>query len=318
MALEDDELDLGIVVFVEGEEENGSPSFEGFLSEHRDLLQSDVIIVADSDNPSTTVPALTTSLRGNVTATLRVRTLDHAVHSGMFGGVIPDAMMAFTRLAASFYDESAGIAIAGLESSPGDLAGELAMLGHESPSAPGVAEVGHGSVPQRLWRSAALTITGMDIPSVMNASNTLLPEVSAKISLRVPPGKTASYAHAALEAHIGAHVPFGASWSLDGVSLGEPFLIDHATPSLQIAAEALAEGFGQPAVYQGVGGSIPFISQLAAAFPQAQILVTGVEDPDTRAHSPNESLDLGVLWRAVLSEGLLLRELNRREVSGLS
>lgn len=309
---------LGIVVFIEGEEENGSPSFAGFLDEHRELLRGDVIIVADSDNPSSATPALTVSLRGNVTATLRVQTLNHAVHSGMFGGVLPDAMMAFSALAASFYDADGGLAIGGLGSPASGEPGEALAIGSEAPLAPGVREVGHGSLPQRLWRSAALTITGMDIPSVAHASNTLLPEVSAKLSLRVPPGMTAKEAEVLLESHIAAHIPFGAKWELRDVSLGEPFALDASAPALDLAVKALGEGFGAEAVYQGVGGSIPFISQLAEAFPEAQILVTGVEDPDTRAHSPNESLDLLVFWRALLSEALLLSELNRREISDLA
>ena len=312
------DIQLGVVVFIEGEEENGSPSFAGFLREHRELLQGDVIIVADSDNPSTDTPALTVSLRGNVTATLRVETLTHAVHSGMFGGALPDAMMAFSALAASFYDSAGGLAISGLEGPAASEPGEAQEIGPQAPLSQGVREVGHGSLPQRLWRSAALTITGLDVPSVAHASNTLLPEVSAKLSLRVPPGMSAEAARLLLEAHIGAHIPFGAQWELRDVSLGEPFSLDSSAPALDLAAQALGEGFGTEAVYQGVGGSIPFISQLAEVFPEAQILVTGIEDPDTRAHSPNESLDLRVLWRATLSEALLLSELNRREISDLA
>jgi acetylornithine deacetylase/succinyl-diaminopimelate desuccinylase-like protein len=158
----------------------------------------------------------------------------------------------------------------------------------------------------------------MDIPSVAHASNTLLPEVSAKLSLRVPPGMSAGSALTLLKDHITRQIRFGATWELHDVSLGEPFSLDPSGPVVGLAGTALAKGFGAEAVYQGVGGSIPFISQLAEVFPQAQILVTGIEDPDTRAHSPNESLDLSVLWRAILSEAVLLSELNRREISDLA
>lgn len=307
-----EDIALGIVVFVEGEEEIGSPSFAGFLTEHRALLAGDVIVVADSDNPSTSVPAITTSLRGNVTATLTVRTLDHAVHSGMFGGVLPDAITAFAVLAATFYDPNGAVAIEGLQAPGGDAQASNELM----PGAlPGVAQLGRGSVADRLWHQAAVTITGIDAPSVMNASNTLLAEVSAKLSLRVPPGCAAGDALVALEQHIERYIPFGAHWGLGDVSLGEPFSMGQDAPALRACAEALEEAFGAPAVFQGVGGSIPFISQLAEEFPGAQIVVTGVEDPDTRAHSPNESLHLGVLWRAALGELLFLLNLNRREVS---
>jgi acetylornithine deacetylase/succinyl-diaminopimelate desuccinylase-like protein len=307
-----DDIDLGVVVFVEGEEENGSPSFAGFLRQHKALLAGDVIVVADSDNPSPEVPAITTGLRGNVTAVLRLRTLTHAVHSGMFGGVLPDAMTAFVALASTFFDGRGSLAIAGLHASaPAELEAEEPLPG----SLPGVSQLGHGSISDRLWRQAALTVTGIDAPSVLNASNTLLPEVRAKLSLRVPPGVRARDALAAIEAHIGEHVPFGAHWELTDVSLGEPFVMGEDVFAVDTFAEALGDAFGHPAVFQGVGGSIPFISQLATEFPGAQIVVTGVEDPDTRAHSPNESLHLGVLWRAALGEALFLARLNRRRVS---
>jgi len=307
-----DSLRLGIVVFVEGEEENGSPSFPGFLVEHRALLTGDVIVVADSDNPSPDVPAITTSLRGNVTAVLTVRTLSHAVHSGMFGGVLPDAMTALVTLGASFWDASGAVAIEGLRL--GDTVQEIEVE-HVPGVLDGVGQLGRGTVSDRLWRQSALTITGMDAPSVAHASNTLLPEVSAKLSLRVPPELSAGVALAALEEHIRAHIPFGAHWELSDVSLGEAFSMGHGAPALRLCAEALESAFGVPAVFQGVGGSIPFISQLAQEFPTAQIVVTGVEDPDTRAHSPNESLHLGMFWRAALAETLFLAELNRREIS---
>lgn len=312
-AHEGTELSLGIVVFIEGEEENGSPSFDGFLQEYRALLAGDVIVVADSDNPAADRPAITTSLRGNVTATLSVATLSNAVHSGMFGGVLPDAMAAFVTLAASLYEPDGSVAIEGLhrDSAPR----EPDSSGDVWPLLPGVTQLGRGPVSERLWRAPAVTITGIDAPPVSQASNTLLPRISAKLSLRVAPGQSAAHALAALERHIQRYTPFGAHVELKDVSLGEPFLMSDGALAVSLAAAALEQGFGSPAIFQGVGGSIPFISLLATQFPGAAIVVTGVEDPLTNAHSPNESLHLGVLWSQVLSETIFLSELNRRKVS---
>ena len=309
---EQETLDLGIVVFIEGEEENGSPSFSSFLDSHADVLAGDIIIVPDSDNPATTEPALTVSLRGNVTAVLTIETLDHALHSGMFGGAVPDALTVFSLVAGSFYRPDGSLAIAGLEPSVGTNEAEEQRVGAEAGLLEGVLEVGSGSVADRVWRSPALTITGLDVPSVQNASNTLLPSVRAKLSLRVAPGSSAAESRKALEDHIAAVMPLGATWSLSDVSLGEPFSVDPHRDAMEVAAHALHAAFGNPPRYQGVGGSIPFISDLVRRFPEADILITGVEDPDTRAHSPNESLDLGVLWRAALAETTLLSLLNRR------
>lgn len=314
-ALTGAELKLGVVVFVEGEEENGSPSFPGFIEQHRNLLQGDIIVVADSDNPSTGVPAVTTRLRGNVTAVLSIRTLDHAVHSGMLGGAVPDAMMAFVRLAHSFYSASGDLAIEGLDRAAEATTGDREPVGEGAGLLPGVLEIGVGSVSARLWDSPALTITGLDVPSLENASNTLLPSVRAKVSLRVAPTQSAEGALRALEAHLGRWMPYGAHWELTEVSLGEGFQVNESSAAVSLAKQALTVGFGHAAVTQGVGGSIPFISTLAAKFPHAHVVVTGVEDPETRAHSPNESLDVGVLHKATLSEALFLSFVNARKVS---
>jgi acetylornithine deacetylase/succinyl-diaminopimelate desuccinylase-like protein len=233
----------------------------------------------------------------------------------MLGGAVPDAMMAFVRVAHSFYNPGGGLAIAGLDHAEDESLGHGEPVGEGAGLLPGVSEIGVGSVAARLWDSPALTITGLDVPTVEHASNTLLPSVRAKLSLRVAPTQRADSALRALEKHLGEWMPFGAEWELTQVSLGEGFQVDESSPALELAKQALTAGFGSQAVTQGVGGSIPFISTLAEKFPNAHVVVTGVEDPETRAHSPNESLDLAVLHKATLSEALLLGLVNDRKVS---
>lgn len=312
------DCDLGIVVFIEGEEEFGSRSFANFLQTHRETLEADVIVVADSDNWNVDTPALTTSLRGNVTFKLSVSTLDHASHSGMFGGGAPDAMLAIIPLLASFYTADGSVAVAGLRASePPTLAIEEERFRTEAALLPGVTPVGSGPFLSRLWTQPAITITGIDAPSVANASNTLLPKVSVRLSARIAPGQDSQSAYRALEAHIRAHTPFGAHVEISGVDLGESFRVDTTGWAITEAKKAMRDAWGVEPVETGVGGSIPFIADLARVFPQAQIVVTGVEDPDTRAHSPNESLHLGVFHKAILTEALFLSRLNRFSVSDL-
>ncbi|MGU3409223.1 dipeptidase [Microbacterium sp. M1A1_1b] len=308
-----DDLDLGVVLFVEGEEEFGSRSFRTFLREQKAHLAADVIVVADSDNWSTEVPAITVSLRGNVTFKLTLTTLEHASHSGMFGGAAPDAMLPMVRLLASLHDDQGSVAVEGLtaydapvpERSEDELAKDAALV-------EGVRPVGTGDVLSRIWFQPSITVTGMDVPSVANASNTLLPTVAARVSVRVAPGQSAREAAAAVERHIRAHTPFGARVEISEPDAGDGFLVDTSGWAVREARTAMAEGWGAAPVEQGIGGSIPFVSDLAAEFPDAQILVTGVEDPDTRAHSPNESQHLGVLHRAIASETILLARLATR------
>ncbi len=305
--------DLGIVIFFEGEEEFGSRSFANFLSDHESELAADVIVVADSGNWSTTVPALTVGLRGNVTFRLTVSTLEHASHSGMFGGAVPDAMLATVRLLDTLWDADGSVAVEGLtrRSAPTPAYDE-AQLRAETGLLEGVQPIGAGDILSRIWDSPAITVTGIDAPSVVEASNTLLPRVTVRISARIAPGQTASSAFAALEHHLHARAPFGAHLEISERDLGEPFLVDTDGWAVSDALETMAEAWGEDPVQLGVGGSIPFIATLVERFPDAQILVTGVEDPDSRAHSPNESLHLGAFRRAIAAEALLLARLDAR------
>jgi acetylornithine deacetylase/succinyl-diaminopimelate desuccinylase-like protein len=308
------DVDLGIVLYVEGEEEFGSPSFQNFLSDHRELLASDIIIVADSGNWSETVPALTVSLRGNVTFKLTVRTLDHALHSGMFGGVVPDAMLAMIHLLATLHNADGSVAISGLTSqSPETPEYDEVQLRTESGLLDAISPLGSGTFLNRIWNQPSVTVTGIDAPTVDNASNTLLPEVSVRVSVRVAPGQTAVSAAEAVTTHLLSHAPWGVVPVISDLSTGEPFLADTSGSAAVAARAAMTDAWGITPVDMGVGGSIPFISDFVAVFPEAQILVTGVEDPDSRAHSPNESLHLGAFEKAIVTQALLLLRLNMGE-----
>ncbi|KAB1644003.1 dipeptidase [Gulosibacter chungangensis] len=297
---------IGVSILIEGEEENGSRSFSRFLEEHRRELEADYIIVADSDNASPETPSLTVALRGNVTFNLTVRTLRHASHSGMYGGLAPDAMLATIQLLNTLWDEQGATAVAGLESHEATVpdADEAQLLAEAGVI--GGQLVGQGPLNSRMWYQPAITVTGIDAPNVANASNTLLPEVRVRISARVAPGQPAREFADALLAHLRAHAPFGAELEIDSLDIGEPFLVDAQGEGVARMLTALGEAWDTTPVEAGIGGSIPMISELMARFPAAQVLVTGVEDPGTKAHSPNESQHLGVLRRAIEAEARFL------------
>ena len=301
---------VGVTVFVEGEEESGSPSLVRLLAAHRDALAADVIVIADSDNWSTDTPALTVSLRGLADCVVEVATLDHGLHSGIWGGVVPDALSVLVRLLAGVHDDDGNVAVAGLhESTAAAVDYPPERVRADSGLLDGVSEIGSGSVPQRLWAKPAITVIGIDTTPVAAASNTLIPRARAKISLRVAPGGDAAVHLDALTAHLQRHAPWGAQVSVMRGEIGEPYAIDASGPVYDAARAAFRQGWGVEPIDMGMGGSIPFIAEFAAAFPQAKILVTGVEDPATQAHSINESLHLGVLERAAIAEALLLANL---------
>ena len=306
-----DDLPVGVTVLVEGEEEIGSPTLGAFLEEHRDLLAADVIVIADSGNWDIGEPALTTSLRGLVECYVEVRTLDHAVHSGMWGGVVPDALMVMVRLLASLHDDRGDVAVEGLHAGPAAAVDyPLDRLRAESGLTDGVELIGSGSVVERLWTRPALTVVGLDVTSTADASNTLAPAVRAKISMRLAPGDSSAAAMRCLEEHLRGHVPWGAELSVTAGEHGEPTRIDATGPAYDAARAAFREAWdGVEPVDMGVGGSIPFIAAFSDAFPDAAVLVTGVEDPDTRAHGANEGLHLAEFARVCLAEALLLHHL---------
>jgi acetylornithine deacetylase/succinyl-diaminopimelate desuccinylase-like protein len=298
---------VGVTVFVEGEEESGSPSLGRLLAAHRDALAADVIVIADSDNWSTDVPALTVSLRGLVDCVVEVATLDHGLHSGIWGGVVPDALSVLVRLLASLHDDDGNVAVAGLhESTAAAVDYPPERVRADSGLLEGVSEIGSGSVPQRLWAKPAITVIGIDTTPIDKASNTLIPRARAKISMRVAPGGDAEAHLDALTSHLREHAPWGARVTVTRGDVGEPYAIDASGPVYDAARAAFRQAWGVEPIDMGMGGSIPFIAEFAAAFPQAKILVTGVEDPATQAHSINESLHLGVLERAAVAEALLL------------
>lgn len=309
------DFDLGLVVFIEGEEEAGSPSFANFLQDFKDKLESDVIIVADSGNWSTEVPAITTTLRGLVSLEFEVRTLDHAVHSGMYGGAVPDAMLALTKILGTMWDENGSVSIKGLKGSNlVKLDYSDSQLRLDSGLLPSTKAIGTDSILARIWTKPALTLIGLDFPAIAVSSNTLVPSVRAKLSLRIAPGEVPEEALEALKAHILAHNTLGAEIDFGAVELGRPFSLGESGWAKELAARALQAAYGHASVDIGIGGSIPFIADLEAVFPGVQVLVTGVEDPDSRAHSPNESLHIETLRNAIVAQTLILIGANQLEL----
>jgi acetylornithine deacetylase/succinyl-diaminopimelate desuccinylase-like protein len=306
-----DDLPVNVVMFIEGEEEVGSDSLPALLKQHLDELRADVIVIADSGNWDIGEPALTTSLRGLVRVDVEVRTLTHAVHSGMWGGLVPDSLMTLARLIATLHDDEGNVAVEGLYAGPAaDVEYPESRLRAESGAAPGVQWIGSGSTVERLWTKPSLSVIGLTAPKAEGSSNTLVPAATARLSMRIAPGDTVENASDALTRHLEKHVAWGAELTITPVDVGEPTQIDATGPAYDAARASFTEAWdGTAPIDMGVGGSIPFIAEFLDAFPEASVLVTGVEDPDTRAHGANEGLHLAEFERVVHAEALLLAEL---------
>lgn len=303
---------VGVTLFVEGEEEVGSPTFSAFLAEHSDKLAADIIVVADSVNWSADVPALTTSLRGLVDCEVEVATLHRPIHSGV-GGAAPDALSALARVLASLHHDDGTVAVAGLVTGSGgavDL--DVDQWRAESGVLDGVALLGSGSLADRLWLQPSVAVLAIDAPRTDEAANVLVPVARAKVSVRLAPGQDVDAAMTALTDHLRGHAPWGAHVTVTPGAAGRPIRLELSSTAARLATSALREAFGTEPVKIGVGGSIPFVAELAEAYPQAAIVITGVGDPAANIHGPDESLHLGMFARTCLFEALLLHRLAAR------
>jgi acetylornithine deacetylase/succinyl-diaminopimelate desuccinylase-like protein len=298
---------VGVTVFVEGEEESSSEHLGEFLRRYGEDLEADAVILADAGNWRTGEPALTVSLRGIVALFIEVRTLDHAVHSGEYGGAIPDALTSLCRTLATLHDEDGNVAVPGLasaEADPLDLTEE--EVRRWAGVRPGVEMIGRGTLTSRMWTRPAISVLGLDAPRTPEASNQLVPVARAKVSMRIPPGQDPEEAMEALVKHLESNVPWGAQVTITREGSGSPYALSATGPVNDAMKRAMREAFGAEVVEMGAGGSIPFVAEFAHRFPQATLMLTGAGDPMCNAHSENESVDLGDLEKSCLAEALFL------------
>lgn len=308
------ELPVSVQLFLEGEEEAGSDGLEEILSNNRDVLHPDVIVIGDGGNWEVGTPAFISSLRGVVGVKLELRTLASAVHSGEYGGLVPDALMALSRLLATLHDDNGVVAIEGLVSEEVGEALDVpeSMAREQTGAVDGLELIGEGTLPSRLWTRPSVSILAIDAPPVSEAINQLVPVARAKVSLRIAPGQDTDAALEALKNHLRANVPWGARLDFIYEEKGDATVLDTDNPAVDVWREAFQEGYPNEAVEMGAGGSIPFIATFKELFPGAPILVVGAGDPTSAIHAPNESQDLADLEHAVLSEAIALRLLAER------
>jgi cysteinylglycine-S-conjugate dipeptidase len=304
---------VGVAVFIEGEEEIGSAHLPEFVGEYEDLLRADAIVLADCANWSIGQPTLTTSVRGILDCLVEVRTLDHAVHSGRYGGPVPDALTALCRLIATLHNRKGGVAVKGLRSgSSHTLRMPESDLRRFSGLRPSVRLLGRGSLADRLWARPAIAVLGIDAPPTSDSTTKLLPAASARISVRLAPGDDTRRAFLAVGEHLRRRAPWGAEVNVTLCREGEPHAIDVSGRAFQAFRRACADTWGRAPVEPGSGGSLPLVAALAAAYPDTAMLLTGVEDPESNAHSENESVHLGELRNCCINEAMLLAHLAAR------
>ncbi|CAG7619096.1 dipeptidase [Actinacidiphila bryophytorum] len=298
-----------VKVVVEGSEEQGTGGLERYAEEHPDLLTADAIVIGDAGNFRVGLPTVTSSLRGMVKLDVRVATLEGNLHSGQFGGAAPDALAALIRMLDSLRDASGATTIDGLDGSGSwtGLTYPEEDFRRDAKVLDGVELVGTGSVADRIWARPSVTVLGIDAPPVVGATPSVQAAAGAQVSVRVPPGMTADHAAQALTAHLLKAAPWGARVEVTQSGIGQPFQADTTSPAYSAMADAMREAYGQDLAIAGQGGSIPLCNTLGTLYPQAEILLIGLSEPEAQIHAVNESVSPQELERLALAEAVFLQ-----------
>jgi acetylornithine deacetylase/succinyl-diaminopimelate desuccinylase-like protein len=304
------EVPVNLKLVVEGSEEQGTGGLEDFVPKNADLLRADAILVCDTGNAAVGVPAVTVSLRGMVNVVVHVEALPGELHSGMFGGPAPDALAALVSILASLRDPQGETTVEGLRHDqtwsgapydPDAFRGDASMGSGES-------LLGAGTVSDMLWARPALTILGIDCPPVVGSTAAIVPRASARLNLRIPPGTDPDEAEAALTAHLRAAAPWGVTVTTETEATGSPFRAETDGPAYGAMRKAMSEAYGRDMVLLGQGGSIPLCNVFHETYPDAELLLMGVEEPLALIHAPNESVDPGEIERVATAEARFLQE----------
>ena len=301
-----------VKILVEGEEETIS-HLEAFVEANPEMFAADAYVIADIGPQAPGRPGLTTALRGDVACTVTVRTLANPVHSGEFGGAAPDALTAMIRILDTLHDENGDTVIPGVDSGAWEGA-EMDEDVYRAGSAilPGVEFLGTGTLSDRIWAKPSVTVLGMDLPNTAEASNVLLNQVKAKLSMRIIPGSDGDAQLEALMSHLRAQRPWNCEVVVEKVKVGHPFAVDESHPAIVAAEDALREAYGAEVEAIGSGASIPLVASFKKIAPDAAIVLWGAEDTaQARIHASDESVDPQEIERMIVAQTLFIREFAR-------
>jgi cysteinylglycine-S-conjugate dipeptidase len=294
---------VGIKICIEGYEEIGSGALPGYPPTDPDMFRADTLVIGDMGSISPGTPTLTTALRGMANVILEVRTLASGKHSGQYGGAAPDALLALIHAIASLHDERGDVAVAGLRRNEWDGPVQSEEQFRELGTVlQGMPLIGTGGLGSRIWSGPAITVIGIDVPSVDGAVNAVSPHARSVLNVRVHPEQDCVEAQAAVMAQLREVRPFGIEIDVHPGPTGNGFSAITTGPAYQAARAAWAQAWGAEVMMAGSGGSIPIVSALAGALPDAEALLVGTTDGYANIHGPNERVLLGEFEKAIVAE----------------
>lgn len=314
-------LPVNIKVLIEGEEEIGSPHLADYLAHYKARLACDYMVLTDLSNYDVGKPSLTTSLRGLVTMDVTVAALKSPLHSGMWGGPLPDPVAGLCKMLATLTDDEGRVAVAGLREQVVPPTAEeradyraLGMSEEVFREQAGVLDGVrlHGAPEdylEKVWREPSFSINAVEAGLRKSAGNVLLDSAWARIGLRLAPGMDPDVCTRLVVEHLKAVCPWGLRLDVVPEQGAKPWKTRPDHPVFEVAKKSLTAGYDSEAVCIGCGGTIPFVDMFTAVLGDVPALLVGIEDPYTNAHSENESLHLGDFDKAVRSQIRFLQDL---------
>jgi acetylornithine deacetylase/succinyl-diaminopimelate desuccinylase-like protein len=314
-------LPVNVKLIIEGEEECGSDNLEPFLAKYASKVMADAIVLTDTGNFDHETPSITVALRGLVAVDVTVRSMDHPLHSGMWGGPVADPVQALAKMIASVTDAKGRMTIPGIykdvEKPPKAAEASLKTLKLSEKTfreQSGLFKstdlmVGAKDILRSNWYWPSYSVNAIQASTKKDCANIINESAWCHMGIRLVPGMDADKSLAALKKHLLKHAPWGVKVEFSGESASPAWTTNTDAPAFAAARRALEKGYGRKSVDMGCGGSIPFVGPFAKALKGAPALMIGVEDPLSNPHSENESLHLGMFKKAIASAVHLYAEI---------